>query len=124
MKKLNIYRKGGLRIAIALSFFLFSFGAVGQNVKTVKGEILDLSCYMGPGAKGKAHKSCTIKCLEKGLPAGILGPDGKVYLLIENHDKSDAYRKAIQHGGETVEITGRVFNKGGLQSIYVEKIKI
>lgn len=124
MKDLKITKKGWLSMVLTVAFFLFSMGAFGQNIKTVKGEVLDLSCYMGPGAKGMAHKSCTIKCLERGLPAGILGADGKVYLLVENHDKSDAYSKAIHHGGDQVEITGRVFNKGGLQCIYVEKIKI
>lgn len=124
MKNSKINKKGWLGMVITASFILFSMGAFGQNVKTVKGEVLDLSCYMGPGAKGMSHKSCTIKCLEKGLPAGILGADGQVYLLVENHDMADAYGKAINHGGDVVEITGRVFSKGGLQCIYVEKIKI
>ena len=105
-------------------FFLFSVHAFGQTTQTIKGEVLDLSCYMDGGAKGKAHYVCTRACLAKGLPACILGKDGSVYLLVENHRKADAYDAAIKHGGDIVTITGKVFKKGGIQSLYVESIKV
>ncbi|MBS1949949.1 MAG: hypothetical protein OJF59_002410 [Cytophagales bacterium] len=101
----------------------FSMIAFGQTTKTVKGEILDMSCYMASGASGKGHKSCAMGCLEKGLPAGILGSDGQVYLLLEDHKKADAYKEAIKHASDNVEITGKVFTKNGVQSLIVTEIK-
>lgn len=103
---------------------VFSMSAFGQSSKTVKGEILDLSCYMTSGATGNGHKSCAQGCLDKGLPAGILGQDGQVYLLVEDHSMADAYNEAIKHAAENVSITGTLIAKNGVQSLVVEKVKV
>ncbi len=92
---------------------------------TVKGEVLDMSCFMIDGSKGQSHQSCAQGCLDKGLPAGLLSDsDGQVYLLVENHDKADAYTEMLKHAAENVEITGTVIVKNGVQSLSVEDIKI
>lgn len=92
---------------------------------TVKGEVLDMSCFMIDGSKGQSHQTCAQGCLDKGLPAGILSEsNGQVYLLVENHDKSDAYAEMLNHAAENVEITGTVIVKNGVQSLSVEEIKV
>lgn len=103
---------------------IFSMSAYGQDSKTVKGEVLDLSCYMANGATGNGHKACAQGCLDKGLPAGILGEDGQVYVLVEDHNKADAYKKVIQHAAEDVKITGTFVDKNGVQSLIVEKVEV
>ena len=100
-----------------------SISAFGQSSQTVKGEVLDMSCYMGHGAKGKGHQQCAQKCLDKGLPAGLLTSSGKVYLLVEDHSKAKAYESAIQHAADQVQITGKVVNKNGMQALVVEDVK-
>lgn len=92
--------------------------------QVVKGEVLDLSCYLTDGSKGKGHMSCAQGCLDKGLPAGILGEDGNVYLLIENHQNAEAYNTAIQHAAEEVEIGGTVINRNGMLSLLVNEVKV
>lgn len=120
-----IYRRG-VGVLIVGLLMMFSIEAFGQTVQTVKGEVLDLSCYMNNGDKGRGavHKVCTIKCLEKGLPAGLLTVDGQVFLLVENHRLAAAYKTAIENGGNQVQITGRVYKRDGLKSLYVEKITV
>lgn len=103
---------------------VMSMSAFGQDAKTLKGEVLDMSCYMGHGAHGQKHKMCAKMCLKKGLPAGLLTSSGDVYLLIEDHDKAKAYETAIQHAAENVQITGKVINKNGVQALVVEKVKV
>lgn len=101
-----------------------SLSAFGQQkTATVKGEVLDMSCYMGHGAKGAGHKQCAQMCLDKGLPAGLLTSNGQVYLLVEDHNKSDAYKTAIKHAADQVTITGKVANKNGVQALIVEDAK-
>lgn len=103
--------------------FMFSTTAFAQSVTTVKGEVLDMSCYMAKGAKGQGHKKCAQACLDKGLPAGILTSSGQAYLLVEDHSAADAYKEAIKHAAANVEITGKVVNKNGVQTLIVEKVK-
>jgi hypothetical protein len=115
--------------AVLSCFFLtgvlmvFSQSASAQT-KTLKGEILDMSCYMSGGAMGKDHQMCAQACLDKGLPAGILNKaDGKVYLLVEDHENESAYKEAIKHAADNVEVSGKVVDKNGMQSIVVESVK-
>lgn len=126
MKVFNKIKAGFFGLMVAGVLTLFSLPGFGQTVKTVKGEVLDLSCYMNNGDKGRGmvHKVCTIKCLQRGLPAGLLTEDGQVYLLVENHRLEEAYKTAINHGGDQVQITGKVYKKPGMQSLYVEEIKV
>ncbi|MGH2642487.1 MAG: hypothetical protein ACRDE2_00940, partial [Chitinophagaceae bacterium] len=90
---------------------------------TMKGEVLDMSCYMGHGAHGPGHKMCAQMCLDKGLPAGLLTSNGQVYLLVEDHDKAGAYNDVIKHAADNVTITGRVSSKNGVQALVVEDVK-
>ena len=91
---------------------------------TLSGEVLDMSCYMKDGSMGMGHQSCAQGCLNKGLPAGILNKaNGQVYLLIEDHDNAEAYKAALQHAAQNVEITGTAINKNGVQSVVVESVK-
>ncbi|MBS1745899.1 MAG: hypothetical protein JST21_06995 [Bacteroidetes bacterium] len=106
------------------AFTVLSQSGFAQN-KTLKGEILDLSCYMSSGAMGKGHQMCAQGCLDKGLPAGILNKsDGKVYLLVEDHKNEDAYKQAIKHAADNIEVSGKVIDKNGMQSIVVETVKV
>ena len=57
----------------------------------MSGEIVDLSCYLSKGSKGKRHKTCAEMCAKKGLPIGVITEAGDVYLLIEDHDNPDPY---------------------------------
>ena len=48
---------------------------------TVKGEVLDMTCYIAQNLSGPQHAQCARECIRRGLPAGIKTEDGKVYLL-------------------------------------------
>ncbi|MBI4423614.1 MAG: hypothetical protein HY554_07805 [Elusimicrobia bacterium] len=99
----------------------------GQDVKaaaaethTVEGNVLDLACFFGHGADSKEHVKCAKDCVvRRGLPAGIIGADGVVYLLVEDHANAKAYDTAKKLAGEKAKVTGRVVKKGGLQALVV-----
>ena len=97
--------------------------ASAQEPVTVKGEIVDLACYLSKGSKGKRHKTCAQLCAKKGLPIGVLSESGDVYLLIEDHDDPAPYESAKGFAGEQAEVTGKKFTKGGIQSILVSGAK-
>ncbi len=53
----------------------------------IKGELVDMGCYMGREARGEKHKSCATKCVAGGMPMGLLAANNKLYLLTLNHDR-------------------------------------
>lgn len=111
---------GGLIVAC---FSFLALSASAQKTVTVKGEVLDMNCYMAKGAHGAGHASCARMCLKGGAPAGLLTSDGKVYLLVENHDKAAPYEEVRKHAADQVEVTGTVENRGGVQALVVDNVK-
>ncbi len=89
----------------------------------VQGEVLDLACYMGHGAKGEGHAGCAAKCLKSGQPMGLLGTDGTVYLLMADHTDSSGFEKAKDLAGKKVEVTGEVSTQGTMKGITVSGVK-
>ena len=102
---------------------LLASPAAAQESVTVKGEVVDLACYLSKGLKGTRHKACAQLCAKKGLPLGVLTETGDVYLLIEDHDDPGPYDAAKGLAGEQAEVSGKKFVKGGVQSILVGAAK-
>ena len=127
--------KTALALAVALMLGVAAYAHEGHthgkekakkktDIVTVRGEVLDLSCYLGHGAKGKKHQKCAKSCLvEKHVPAGLLTKDGDVYLLVEDHKHEKAFRPVARLAAEYVQVTGKKVKKGGLPAIMVHKIK-
>lgn len=90
---------------------------------TLTGEILDLACYIGHGARGTDHAACAVKCAEMGQPVGLAASDGKVYILIADHADSSAFTKAKSMAGKKVEIKGEVAAKDGMNALTVHAVK-
>src|SRR5919198_5246066 len=61
--------------------------------KTLTGELVDTGCYLGHGARGEKHVECATKCINAGMPMGLLTSDGMLYLLTMNHDNADPYNQ-------------------------------
>lgn len=90
---------------------------------SIRGEIVDLACYIGHGAKGPEHQKCAAKCAEMGQPLGLLGADGKLYILVADHQDASAFLKARKLAGEQVEMTGTPAVKSGVSALTVHDVK-
>jgi hypothetical protein len=117
------FRKTIALTAMSLCLFAFKANAQKDESKTVTGEVLDMGCYMASNAQGEGHKDCASACIKGGAPMGLLTSDGKIYLLVENHNKKDAYAKIKDHAGEKVTVKGTASVKGGMQGLIVEELK-
>lgn len=128
--------KKGALTTILLGFVLLSFlGMTGvvaahdHDMKgmakdvTVKGEIVDLACYIDHGAKGAKHQQCALTCLKGGQPMGLLTADGKVYLLLADHQDAKPFEEAKNYAALQVEVTGPVAEKAGITGLTVESVK-
>jgi hypothetical protein len=89
----------------------------------MKGEVLDLACYIGHGAKGLKHQQCALDCLKAGQPMGLLTADGKVYLLLADHQNNKPFEETKSYAAQQVEITGPAYSRDGINAISVESVK-
>ena len=82
---------------------------------TVKGEIIDMACYIDHGAVGAKHMDCAKTCIESGLPVGIKGQDGKTYLIIGEHKPMN--KELAQYAAKTVTVKGKMTSRDGFNLI-------
>jgi hypothetical protein len=82
--------------------------------QSIKGEIVDLMCYLDHGAKGEKHKSCAEKCIKSGGPVGLLSED-QLYLVIGDHKPMND--ELASKAGETVTLKGKVVERNGMKML-------
>jgi hypothetical protein len=89
---------------------------------TVKGEVIDQTCYMKDHAKiGADHRECGQTCAKKGAPMALLTSDGKVY-QITGGLAADKNAKLVPHISHMVEITGDVTESDGKMMIAADSL--
>jgi hypothetical protein len=112
--------------------FVVALGAPAfAKEETVKGQIVDQTCYMKDKASNAAKdhkmaaevKDCAVACAKKGAPMAVLTPDGKVY-QITGDLAANMNEKIVPHVAHTVEITGDVTSKDGKTMIAASNLKM
>ena len=117
---------------IATAFVVALAAPALAKTETVKGKIVDVSCYNMDKANnvGKDHKmpkgdtpDCAIGCAKAGRPMAILTDDGKVYELTGGL-AADKNAKIVPHVAHVVEVTGDVTEKDGKMMIAADSVKM
>ncbi len=120
MKRCSILANSALLVGVSamLAFPAINLLAAdnsGAETKTIKGEVVDLMCYLDHGAKGEKHKGCASKCIKSGGPVGLLTSDDQVYLVIGEHKPIND--ELAEKAAQTVTLKGKVVEKSGMKMI-------
>ena len=96
-----------------------------KEAVSIKGEVIDLRCYSGRGAKGTEHASCATACIKRGVPAGLLTETGKVIILISGGGGSAEALATLVDGkvGIPVTVRGQLSDEHGVDTMIVESIE-
>jgi hypothetical protein len=89
-------------------------GEPSSGTVTVKGEVIDVACYLR-GESGPDHADCAKTCISSGLPVGLKGEDGKVYLLIG--DDKPMNDELAKYAAQTVTVKGKAVSAAGVNMI-------
>lgn len=112
-----------IRLGIVTGVAIFSClaGTSAQQTTTVRGEIVDLSCFMTAGGRGPEYERCArLGSQRKGISIGVVTDAGELLLLVNQSADRDPYEAAKQLAGARAEVTGRAVRKGGVSSLIVE----
>ena len=107
---------------VVLSGVILNAEPKGTTV-TVKGEAVDMWCYMEGGDHGASHKACAIECAKAGNPIGILDAKGDVYLAAGLQDHQPARDLLLNKMSEQVTVTGTLVTRGGTRMLFVKSVK-
>jgi hypothetical protein len=102
--------------------------ADGERVE-VRGELIDTWCYFsgvmgGPEAVvGTAHHTCAIWCAAGGIPVGILGEDGTVYMVVKwQADPNVTGGTMLDVQSHEVVADGILHRRDGINYLLVEQV--
>lgn len=121
--------KKGVSILVPLGLavvVLAGLSALGQPkgpTLTVKGEVVDLWCYLEGGDRGAKHKECATTCAKAGNPIGIVDAKGNVYVAMGIQDHQPGRDLLLDKMAQTVTVTGTLVRKGGAQVLYIKSVK-
>ncbi len=121
-----------MKFKVALAALLMAqpaLAAEGERVQ-ITGEIIDTWCYFsgvmgGPDAVvGSAHHTCALWCSAGGIPVGLLGEDGEVYMVlkIEGDDQSASGDTQMTLASHEIVADGMLYKRDGLNYLVVEKV--
>ncbi len=91
----------------------------------VKGEVLDMTCYIAYNMSGPEHAGCAKDCIKRGLPVGIKASDGKVYLLVGTdwRRREPLNSQLAEYAAKIVTIRGKETMRDGFAQLQVEEIR-
>jgi hypothetical protein len=104
------------------------------KVAVVRGEVLDLSCWLARGLSGPLHQDCARKCIASGVPMGIMTADSTLWLLTQDHGRSmepgsyagtpDPFIQCKDWPSYIVEVSGLGSTKNGIHVVEVARAKV
>lgn len=97
------------------------------------GELLDMGCFISRGLKGEVHRECATKCINNGVPMGLLTADSTVYVLTQNHERAmepksfvgspDPFIFLKTMAARQVEVLGLNWERNGVKFLEVKFAK-
>jgi hypothetical protein len=90
---------------------------------TIKGEVVDMWCYLEGGDRGAAKKDCATACAKAGNPIAVLDDQGTLHVAAGLMDHQPAQALLASRMSEVVTVTGTVVTKGGVQMVYIQSVK-
>jgi hypothetical protein len=91
---------------------------------TVKGYVLDSACAFTKSLDKPISKQCAVACARAGSSLVILSEDGTIYWPIADTTPSKGQNaRLLPFAGEKVTATGKIYDRGGLKAIVIEKIE-
>jgi hypothetical protein len=114
-----------LAAGLMAGFGTSALAATGERVE-VTGEIIDSWCYiteiMFP--EGSAHHQCAVWCAAGGIPVGILGDDGTIYMVLKVGDDatSVANPAVLEIQSHRVKVDGALYKRDGINYLVVNQV--
>jgi len=115
-----------LSLALVLTAVAFSASsAQAQEMQSVTGEVIDIVCYTNMGMTGEGHRECAQSCADVGLPLGLLGEDGNVYLATAPGMMAPLPKDMLRgHAAHQVTLEGMINERSGARAIVVSKVSM
>ena len=87
--------------------------------------VVDLSCKTVYNLSGDDHRMCAQVCVDNGVPLALMSEEGTLYVPVTMAMGQERGDKDLRgHAEHTVNVTGKVIERGGLNTILIESISM
>jgi hypothetical protein len=123
MKRVAFPLAYALVASLALLVGARVFGAEEKPPRvTLTGTVVDTHCYVTHGIRDASHTACSNACIARGVPAGFLAEDGKLYMLFG--EKPFSVKDTVADLADVpVKLTGLLVERGGVKGIQIQSIE-
>ncbi|OGX38087.1 MAG: hypothetical protein A3C53_06580 [Omnitrophica WOR_2 bacterium RIFCSPHIGHO2_02_FULL_68_15] len=98
--------------------------AQAEQTITLLCEVVDPSLYLKEGQHGPELTDRTYESVDGGQTLALLDPKtGALYLLLTEESGEDPNELVYDYANQTVTITGRLYERGGLKGIVVLSVE-
>ena len=112
------------RHAAALMIMLgFAHTALAEGQQTLQGEVVDPALYLREGRHGTEVEDMLYDAVDGGQTLALLDTTNTVYLFLGSEAGADPNELLYEHVGRKVNVTGTVYERGGLKGIVVTSVE-
>ena len=126
MKKLflSVMTLGLFAFALPASSQMMPTPQEGEMV-TMTATVVDMSCKVMFNLEGDDHRMRGQACFDQGIPLGLMSEDGKIYMPVTMQMGATRGDKDLRgHAEHKVTVTGKIMDRGGVNAILIESIKM
>ncbi len=108
---------------LGLAALTIAGGAMAQDTKTLKGEVVDPATYLKDGRHGRELEEQTYEAVDGGQTLALLENDtNTVYMFLAEEPGEDPNELAYNYVNQQVTVTGTVYQRGSLQGVVATSI--
>ena len=123
MKKLLLFGLAFAALAVAQPVSA-QMEMTDNSEVTLTGTVVDMSCKTVYDLTGDDHRMCAQVCADNGITLGLFA-DGTMYLPVSGAMPGEGANEMLKpHAEHTVTVTGKLFERGGINSIIIEDIRM
>jgi hypothetical protein len=101
-------------------------GAATPERVRIAGEVVDTWCYITEimYGEGTAHHQCALWCAAGGIPVGVLGDDGQVYMVLKLGDDTTnvANPAVLKIQSRRVTVDGDLYVRDGINYLLIDQV--
>ena len=95
----------------------------GASVE-IRGEVVDLDCYLRDGSRGAGHRGCATACVAHGGSLAILEDDGgRLYPLAGDKVASDPDKPVRELIARHVRVRGRLWERNRGRILVIDEVE-
>lgn len=111
---------GGVLLLAVLCAGVPAFAAEEPTEQSLRGVIVDPSLYLREGKSGPAEAPEALEAIDAGQSSALLEDGtGARYLLLSGSPSEDPASLVYDYLNESVGVTGKVYERGGMRGIVV-----